>query len=75
MYHEGVMRTKTDDCQFVLIKQTDYYEILNKSKENLTRHMDNGVLVMVSEHRTLGNNSERAGDIVLRVSIIMSFLK
>lgn len=62
------MRTKCDDCQFVLIKQTDYYEILNKSKENLTRHLDNGVLVMVSEHRILSNNTERSGDIVLRVS-------
>ncbi len=63
------MRTRCDDCQFVLIKQNDYYEILNKSKENLTRHLDNGVLVMVSEHRILGNNSEINGDIVLRVSV------
>ena len=63
------MRTKCDDCQFVLIKQNDYYEILNKSKENLTRHLDNGILVMVSEHRILNNNTERSGDIVLRVNI------
>ncbi len=28
--HQGVMRTKCDDCQFVLVKQNDYFEILNQ---------------------------------------------
>ncbi len=32
IYHEGIMRTRCEDCQFVLIKQNDYYEILNKVK-------------------------------------------
>lgn len=27
------MRTKCDDCQFVLVKQNDYFEILNKVSE------------------------------------------
>jgi hypothetical protein len=30
VYHEGIMRTRCEDCQFVLVKQNDYYEILNK---------------------------------------------
>lgn len=25
LYHKGVMRTRTDDCQFVCITQSDYY--------------------------------------------------
>ena len=33
VYHEGIMRTKCDDCQFVLVKQNDYFEILNKVSE------------------------------------------
>ncbi len=61
------MRTKCDDCQFVLIKQNDYYEILNKSKENITRCIENGVLVMVTEYRPI--DEERGGDIILRVRI------
>jgi hypothetical protein len=29
-FHQGIMRTKCDDCQFVLVKQNDYFEILNQ---------------------------------------------
>jgi len=35
VYHEGIMRTRCEDCQFVLVKQNDYYEILNKVKANI----------------------------------------
>lgn len=51
LYHRGVMRTKCDDCQFVCITQTDYYEIRNKGEENTKRHEENGQLVMVTETR------------------------
>ena len=30
LYHSGVMRTKIDDCQFVCIAQSDYYNILHQ---------------------------------------------
>ena len=30
LYHSGVMRTKVDDCQFVCIAQSDYYNILHQ---------------------------------------------
>lgn len=29
-YHRGIMKTKVDDCQFVVIAQNDYYAILNQ---------------------------------------------
>lgn len=63
LYHRGVMRTKCDDCQFVCITQTDYYEIRNKGEENTKRHEENGQLVMVTEtrHGTL--------EVVIRVSL------
>jgi Rap guanine nucleotide exchange factor 2 len=28
--HRGIMKTRTDDCQFVVIAQNDYYAILNQ---------------------------------------------
>ena len=30
MYHNGVMKTKEDNCQFVCIEKSDYYRILHQ---------------------------------------------
>ncbi|CAF0795635.1 unnamed protein product [Brachionus calyciflorus] len=68
VYHEGVMRTKCDDCQFVLVKQNDYYEILSKSKENTKSYYENNKLVMISEFRPLNNSTEKTGEILLRAT-------
>jgi Rap guanine nucleotide exchange factor 2 len=68
VYHEGVMKTKCDDCQFVLVKQNDYYEILNQSKENTKPYYEGGKLVMVTEYRLLNNTSDKTGEIVLRAN-------
>ena len=68
VYHQGVMRTKCDNCQFVLVKQNDYYEILSKSKENTKTYYDNNRLVMLSEFRSINNSSERTGEIILRAT-------
>ncbi|KAL1459968.1 hypothetical protein WDU94_011910, partial [Cyamophila willieti] len=59
LYHEGVMRTRCDDCQFVCITQTDYYRIQHQGEENTRRHEDaSGRLVMVTETR----GKQRHGD-------------
>lgn len=68
VYHQGVMRTKCDDCQFVLVKQNDYYEILNKGKENTKTYYENNRLVMLSELRGINNSTDRTGEIVLRAT-------
>ena len=68
VYHEGVMRTKCDDCQFVLVKQNDYYEILSKSKENTKSYYENNKLVMISEFRPLNNSTEKTGEILLKAT-------
>lgn len=68
VYNEGIMRTKCDDCQFVLVKQNDYYEILNQSKENTKSYFENNRLVMVTEYRLLNNTSDRQGEILLRAT-------
>ena len=28
--HRGIMKTRVDDCQFISVKQNDYYAILNQ---------------------------------------------
>lgn len=70
LYHEGVMRTKCPDCQFVCITQTDYYRILHQGEENIKRHEDeDGKVVLVTEQRTI-NARDRSckGYVVIRVS-------
>lgn len=68
LYHRGIMRTKMDECQFIIVEKKDYYNILNQS-ENLTRKIEdeNGELVMVVENRIL-DASGRRGPVVIKVS-------
>ena len=70
VYNEGVMRTKCDDCQFVLVKQHDFCDILNQSKENTRSYYDNQTsrLLMVTEYRPIKTASgvDKMGEIVLR---------
>ncbi|XP_048525291.1 rap guanine nucleotide exchange factor 6 isoform X5 [Dendroctonus ponderosae] len=69
LYHKGTMITKCDDCQFVCIKQSDYYIILHQGEENTRRHEDDGNLVMVTEMRgSLESGSNRRGYVVIRAT-------
>lgn len=68
LYHQGVMRSKVDDCQFVCIRQKDYYSILHQSEENIRRHEENGVLVLVTEQRPI-DAGNRKGNIVIKVRL------
>lgn len=72
LYHQGVMRTKCDDCQFVCITQNEYYQIQHQGEENTKRHEDNnGQLVMVTELRSgTMEGRERRGHVVIRVRFI-----
>ncbi|XP_078318508.1 rap guanine nucleotide exchange factor 2-like isoform X9 [Crassostrea virginica] len=65
MYHKGEMRTLLDDCQFVCIAQEDYHRILDKGKENTEKHVEEGQVVMVTEHRVF-DGGNRKGQIVIR---------
>ncbi|XP_061196478.1 rap guanine nucleotide exchange factor 2-like isoform X6 [Saccostrea echinata] len=65
MYHKGEMRTLLDDCQFVCIAQDDYHRILDKGKENTEKHVEEGQVVMVTEHRIF-DGGNRKGQIVIR---------
>ena len=50
-YHQGVMTTMVDDCQFVCITQGDYYKILHEGEDALVKEEEGGELVKVSEVR------------------------
>ncbi|XP_076368750.1 rap guanine nucleotide exchange factor 2-like isoform X3 [Tachypleus tridentatus] len=65
MYHQGVMRTKVDDCQFVCIAQSDYHKILHQGEENTRKHEEDGQVVLVTERRVLDSGS-RQGHVVIR---------
>ncbi|KAL8597464.1 hypothetical protein ACOMHN_050962 [Nucella lapillus] len=65
MYHRGIMRTLTDDCQFVCVAQQDYYRILHQEEENTRKHEEQGQVVMVTEHREF-DGGHRRGHIVIR---------
>lgn len=58
-YHNGIMRTKTDDCQFVCITQTDYYRILHEGEGNIRKHEENGKVVIVTELRKADTAGKR----------------
>ena len=49
LYHQGIMKTVQDDCQFVCITQSDYYKILNDGETNQKRIEEDGQVVLVSE--------------------------
>ncbi|KAI0211121.1 Rap guanine nucleotide exchange factor 2 [Lamellibrachia satsuma] len=68
LYHSGVMRTKIDDCQFVCIAQSDYYNILHQGEENTRRHKEGDEVVLVTEHRVL-DGGNRKGYIVIRGTV------
>lgn len=58
-YHNGIMRTKTDDCQFVCITQTDYFRILHEGEGNIRKHEENGKVVIVTELRKTDTAGKR----------------
>ncbi|XP_014252109.1 rap guanine nucleotide exchange factor 2 isoform X4 [Cimex lectularius] len=65
LYHEGVMRTKCEDCQFVCITPTDYYRIQHQGQEAMQKHVNaEGDLVMVTEQREVDGG--KRGNVVIR---------
>jgi len=59
-YHQGVMTTVVDDCQFVCITQADYYKILHEGEDALVKEEEEGDLVKVSEVRRVEDGSKHA---------------
>lgn len=67
-HHKGVMRTKTQDCQFVCITQSDYYRIHNQGAENIVKHEEDGRVVMITELRTVNLHHQKRDHVVIKAS-------
>ncbi|XP_048884281.1 rap guanine nucleotide exchange factor 6-like isoform X2 [Brienomyrus brachyistius] len=65
-YMNGVVRTKVDDCQFVVITQEVYWRILNHVERNTQKVEEEGQIVMVKEHRELDRSGTVKGHIVIK---------
>ncbi|KAG5670991.1 hypothetical protein PVAND_001216 [Polypedilum vanderplanki] len=65
-YHNGIMRTKTDDCQFVCITQADYYRILHEGEGNIRKHEQDGKVVIVTELRKTTDTSGKREPVVIQ---------
>ncbi|PIK41643.1 putative rap guanine nucleotide exchange factor 2 isoform X1, partial [Apostichopus japonicus] len=63
-FHEGVMKTTVDDCQFVCIAQEHYCRILTQGEENKQEIKEDGQTVMVMEPRVV--DDRRQGYIVIK---------
>ncbi|CAL4156065.1 unnamed protein product, partial [Meganyctiphanes norvegica] len=64
LYHRGIMRSKLDDCQFVCIRQKDYYRILHQGEENTRRHEEDGKLVLVTEQRAVDGGNRKVNIVI-----------
>uniref|UniRef100_A0A8C4N9H0 RPGF2 n=1 Tax=Eptatretus burgeri TaxID=7764 RepID=A0A8C4N9H0_EPTBU len=65
---QGVMKTKTDDYQFVSVMRTDFCRILSRVEESTEREEENGSVVLVREHRVLDRSGTRKGHVVVKAS-------
>lgn len=48
LYHDGIMHTTVDDCQFLCVPQYEYYRILHEVKYGIVQMLyDNHCTVML----------------------------
>ena len=66
-YHRGIMKTRVDDCQFVVVTQNDYYAILNQGEKNIRKTEEDGKVVMIKEIRTADGEQRSHREIVIKV--------
>ncbi|CAF0850292.1 unnamed protein product [Rotaria sp. Silwood1] len=66
-YHKGIMKTRVDNCEFVVVAQNDYYAILNQGEKNI-RIEENGKLVMIKEIRVDDEEQRIPREIVIKAT-------
>lgn len=65
--HTGIMKTRVDDCQFVVIAQNDYYAILNQGEKNIRKIEEDEKIVMIKELRVNDDDEHIPREIVIKV--------
>lgn len=66
--HKGIMRTRVDDCQFVVVAQNDYYAILNQGEKNIRKIEEGEKVVMIKEIRINDDEQRIPHEIVIKVN-------
>ncbi|KAG8184598.1 hypothetical protein JTE90_005212 [Oedothorax gibbosus] len=67
LYQRGVMRTRSEDCQFVCVAQGDYYRILSQGEESIRRHhTPEGTLLYVTELRAVDATRTAKANVIIR---------
>jgi Rap guanine nucleotide exchange factor 2 len=67
--HTGIMKTRVDDCQFVVVAQNDYYAILNQGEKNIRKIEEDEKLVMIKEIRTHEDDQNIPREIVIKATV------
>lgn len=65
--HRGIMKTRLDDCQFIVVAQNDYYAILNQGEKSIRKIEENGQIVMIKEIRINDGIEKIPREIVIKV--------
>ena len=65
--HRGIMKTRLDDCQFIVVAQNDYYAILNQGEKSIRKIEENGQIVMIKEIRMNDGEQKIPREIVIKV--------
>ncbi|CAF3043862.1 unnamed protein product [Rotaria sp. Silwood2] len=66
--HTGIMKTRVDNCQFVVVAQNDYYAILNQGEKNIRKIEENGKLVMIKEIRINDDEQNIPREIIIKAT-------
>ncbi|CAF4671922.1 unnamed protein product [Rotaria sp. Silwood1] len=66
--HTGIMKTRVDNCQFVVVAQNDYYAILNQGEKNIRKIEENGKIVMIKEIRINDDEQNMPREIVIKAT-------
>ena len=72
--HRGIMKTRVDDCQFIVVAQNDYYAILNQGEKSIRKIEENGRIVMIKEIRIDDGEHKIPREIVIKVSTSCTYL-
>ncbi|CAF0888167.1 unnamed protein product [Rotaria sordida] len=66
--HTGIMKTRVDNCQFVVVAQNDYYAILNQGEKNIRKIEEDGKIVIIKEIRMNDDEQNILREIVIKAT-------
>lgn len=57
--HTGIMKTRVDDCQFVVVAQNDYYAILNQVNFIWRKSISTTILCLILREKKTSGKSKK----------------